>query len=232
MNIVEIFQSLQTQEQAIDYFEEVRWHGKPVCPYCASEKVCRHASGDRTSVRWQCESCHRAFSVTVGTIFHGTHIPLRQWFLLLALMLNAKKSSSSYQIARDLGMRRPTVWSMMHRIRTAMDKDPLQGRLLYGIVQADEIYVSDKPRKGNRHDGDKPNRRGKDTTKTPAVKAVERGGNVIKGLSSLVKRGWCGQQHYCSVKYMSLCIFGVCHSYNQYKAPISFDAALGLMVRA
>src|SRR5207245_3022208 len=99
--------------KAIEYLECVRWHGRPVCPYCKAEQICRHASGDRARARWQCEKCHRAFSATVGTIFHGTHIPLRDWFLLLALMLNAKKSASACQIARDLGVRRPTVWSMM-----------------------------------------------------------------------------------------------------------------------
>jgi transposase-like protein len=179
MNLLEIFQSFQTQEQAIDYFEGVRWQGKPFCPYCQSKKVCRHASGDRAGMRWQCEKCTRAFSVTVGTLFHGTHIPLKNWFLLLGLMLNAKKSASAYQIARDLGIRRPTVWSMMHRVRVAMANDPQQTKLLFGIVEADETYVGGKPRKGNRRAGDKPNKRGRGTTKTPVVGLMERGGRVI-----------------------------------------------------
>jgi len=123
MNILELFRSFQTQEQALEHLEMVRWKGRPNCPYCGSLSVGRHASGDRANQRWQCRDCSRAFSVTVGTIFHGTHIPLAKWFLVLALMLNAKKSASAYQIARDLGMRRPTVWSMMHRIRVAMDTD-------------------------------------------------------------------------------------------------------------
>jgi len=181
MNIIEIFQNFQNQEQAIDYFEGIRWRGKTVCPYCQGEKVCRHASSDRAGIRWQCENCSRAFSVTVGTIFHGTHIALRNWFLVLALMHNAKKSASACQIARDLGMRRPTVWSMMHRIRTAMANDHLQAELLYGIVEADETYIGGKPRKGNRRggDGDKPNKRGRGTRKTPVVGVMERGGRVI-----------------------------------------------------
>lgn len=133
MNITELFQTFQTQEQAIEYLEKVRWHGEPSCPYCGSLSVGRHASGDRKMMRWQCRDCTRAFSVTVGTLFHGTHVELRNWFLVLALMLNAKKSASAYQIARDLGMRRPTVWSMMQRIRTAMAADPAQERLLHGI---------------------------------------------------------------------------------------------------
>jgi len=201
MNLIEIFQGFQTQEQAVDYLEGVRWRGKTVCPYCKSSKVCRHASGDRAGIRWQCEECHRAFSVTVGTIFHGTHIPLRNWFLVLGLMLNAKKSASSYQIARDLDMRRATVWSMMHRIRDAMAKDTFQSELLYGIVEADETYIGGKLRKGNRRNGDddKPNKRGRGTKKTPVVGVMERGGRVVakpfdrrkltsKGLKNFIAR--------------------------------------------
>lgn len=199
MNIIDLFNSFQTQEQAIEHLEKARWRGKPVCPYCRSEAVGRHASGDRKQQRWQCRDCTRAFSVTVGTIFHGTHVPLKQWFLTIALMLNAKKSASAYQVARDLGMRRPTVWSMMHRIRTAMANDPQQEKLLYGIVEADETYVGGRPRKGNRRDGDKPNKRGRGTKKVPVIGAAERGGRVVarpakpgdlssRGLSKFISR--------------------------------------------
>ena len=179
MNIIEIFQMFQTQEQAIEYLEGVRWAGQPHCPYCGSFNAGRHASADRSMARWQCRECNRAFSVTIGTLFHGTHIPLRNWFLVLALMLNAKKSASAYQIARDLGMRRPTVWSMMQRIRTAMAADPAQERLLHGIVEVDETYVGGKPRKGNKRDDDTPNKRGRGTKKVPVIGAVERGGRVV-----------------------------------------------------
>jgi len=179
MNIIDVFNSFQTQEQAVAHLEQARWKGHPVCPYCQSDKVCRHVSGDRAGQRWQCEKCHRAFSVTVGTIFHGTHMPLRSWFILLALMLNAKKSASSYQIARDLGIRRPTVWSMMHRVRVAMVSDTEQAKLLMGIVEADETYIGGKPRKGNKKGDDAPNKRGRGTKKTPVVGVMERGGRVV-----------------------------------------------------
>jgi transposase-like protein len=184
MNVLELFQTFQTQEQAVEYLEKVRWHGKPVCPYCKSEAVGRHASGDRAGVRWQCRACTRAFSVTVGTLFHGTHVPLRNWFLVIALMLNAKKSASAYQIARDLGMRRATVWSMMHRIRTAMAEDPAQEELVFGIVEADETYVGGKPPKGNRRNEDKPNKRGRRTKKAAVLGAIERGGRVVARLAA------------------------------------------------
>ncbi len=199
MNILQIFQDFQTQEQAIEHLEAKRWRGHPECPYCQSDKVCRHASGDRAGQRWQCEHCTRAFSVTVGTIFHGTHVPLKQWFILLGLMINAKKSASACQIARDLGMRRPTVWSMMHRVRLAMANDQEQAELLYGIVEADETYVGGKPRKGNRHDGDTKHKRGRGTSKQAVIGLMERGGRVIarpakpgelrsKGLKKFISR--------------------------------------------
>lgn len=146
LNILELFQSFQTDEQAIDHLEKARWHGHPICPYCKSENVGRHASGDRHNQRWQCRDCTRAFAVTIGTILHGTHMPLRKWFLLIALMLNAKKSASAYQISRDLGIRRATVWSMMHRVRLAMATDQAQADLLHGVVEADEVYIGGKSR--------------------------------------------------------------------------------------
>ena len=167
MDILSIFRSFQTQEQCLAYLEEVRWRGEPVCMYCGSLKVCRHASADRANQRWQCQDCHKAFSVTVGTIFHRTHMPLQTWFMVLALMLNAKKSASACQIARDVGVRRATVWSMMHRVRIAMATDQKQRRLLYGIGEADETFIGGKGKKPNKRRDEDPKKRrhGRGTTR-------------------------------------------------------------------
>lgn len=181
MNVIELFQTFQTQEQAVEYLERVRWHGRPRCPYCGSNSVGRHASGDRKMPRWQCHDCTRAFAVTVGTLFHGTHVPLRSWFLVLALMLNAKKSASAYQIARDLGMRRATVWTMMQRMRIVIETDNEQKKLLHRIVEADETYIGDKPRKENRKSENKPNKRGRGT-KVPVL--AEWCGRVVAKVAS------------------------------------------------
>jgi transposase-like protein len=172
MNILKLFQRFQHNEEAIAYLESIRWKDGIICPYCKSGKTCKHLK------RWQCWGCHKSFSVTVGTIFHHSHIPLNKWFWLISLMLNAKKGLSSYQAARDLGMNRPTVWSMMHRIRKAMSTD--QAKLLKGIVEMDETYVGGKPRKiKDKDDDEKPTSpRGRGTKKIPVVGMVERGGNV------------------------------------------------------
>jgi len=180
MNVIELFQSFQNQEQAVEYLEKVRWGDRPFCPYCMSHSVGRHASGDRKLARWQCRDCTRAFAVTVGTLFHGTHVPLRNWFLTLALMLNGQKSASAYQISRDLGMRRATVWSMMHRIRTAMAADPEQERLLHGIVEAGEAHFGGKPRRDNKRSEGASKKRGPGRVeKVAVVGAVERSVRII-----------------------------------------------------
>jgi len=173
MNIIQIFQKFPTQESCIKYLEQKRWGDKPICVYCGSTNTNPLVK----ELRHHCNSCRKSFSVTVGTIFHHTHVPLQKWFLLISLMQNAKKGLSSCQAARDIEISQTTTWSMMHRIRKSMQDN---GNLLSGIVEIDETYVGGKPRKENHKedDNDKGNPRGRGTKKTPVVGMVEREGKV------------------------------------------------------
>lgn len=176
-SIVDIYRRFPTREAAISHLESVRWPRGAECPYCGWGGTSRNRDSSReaTAERWKCQKCLRSFSVTVGTIFHKSHVDLQRWFLLIALMLNAKKGLSAMQAARDLEMRRPTVWSMMHRVRQALADD---GRLLAGIVEMDEAYIGGKPRRSNRKDDNDDAPRGRGTSKAPVVGAVERGGRM------------------------------------------------------
>lgn len=178
MNILEITKKFSTQKKCLDHLEKVRWNGEIKCAYCGCDKVCKHT--EKNKERLQCWGCKKSFSVTVGTIFHHTHIELQKWFLVMSLMLNARKGASSCQIARDLGMRQPTVWSMMLRIRKAMKGS--QADLLNGIVEMDETYIGGKPRKRNNDKDDNGNmpiiKRGRGTKKECVVGMIERGGRV------------------------------------------------------
>lgn len=180
MNIFEFFKEFSHNDKALAYLESIRWKDGVICPYCKSDKTCKHVEKSKT--RWQCWNCKKSFAVTVGTIFHRTHVDLSKWFLLITLMINAKKGLSACQAARDIGMRRPTVWSMMHRIRKAMATDQMD--LLKGIVEMDECYIGGKPRKEVKKNDDSDddhlpqNKRGRGTNKTPVVGIVERKGNV------------------------------------------------------
>lgn len=175
MNIINIIKQFPTQESCINYLEQKRWNGKPVCPYCNSENT-NHLVKEN---RHHCNGCRKSFSVTVGTIFHDSRLPLQKWFLAIALMLNAKKGISSRQLARDLELPVKTAWSINHRIRKAMKQD---NGLLSGIVEMDETYVGGKPRKEAKkkddNDDDKGNPRGRATKKECVVGMIERNGKV------------------------------------------------------
>ena len=175
MNIIQIFEEFQDEESCIRHLESVRWRDGPVCPYCRSPN--NHFTQKES--RHFCYNCRTSFSVTVGTIFHHTHLPLQKWFLAIALILNAKKGISALQLSRDLKVNKNTAWRIAMQIREAMNQ--IEHReLLTGIVEMDECYIGGKPRKGNKRDDDKPSKRGRGTSKAPVIGAVERaeGGKV------------------------------------------------------
>lgn len=194
MNLISIAHKFPTQESCIDHLEAVRWPEGASCPHCGSDRVRRKKENYRVG-RWNCHDCTNSFNVLQGTIFQGTQIPLQKWFLAIALMVNAKKSLSSCQLARDLGMNQGSCWSMMQRIRRAMAGE--ERHFLRGIVEADECYLGGKPHKRNkRDDDDDPPKRGRGTKKTAVIGAVERGGKVVarvahdlsgKGITKFIK---------------------------------------------
>ena len=172
MNIIQIFKQFPTQEDCIAYLEKARWGGKPVCPYCRSTGTAPNQH------RHRCYNCKTSFSVTVGTIFHRTHLPLQKWFLAIMLILNAKKGLSALQLSRDLDVNKNTAWRIAMQIRKAMTQAE-QRQLLTGIVEMDETYLGGKPRRGTKGDGpDGQHTRGRGTKKAPVVGAAERKGRV------------------------------------------------------
>lgn len=197
MNLVQVFKKFPTQDDCIEHLEKVRWHGTPICTYCKSDR----ASPMPDERRHHCNNCKTSFSVTVGTIFHHTHLPLQKWFLAVALVLNAKKGLSARQLARDLEVNKNTGWRMVMQIRKAMEQRD-QHDLLTGMIEMDETYIGGKPRKGNIGSGGQDggsNPRGRGTKKPAVVGMIERGGKVraevvskknlrAKGLSALVRR--------------------------------------------
>lgn len=197
MNLIQVFEKFPTPTECIAHLERVRWGGKPICPYCRSDRV----SAMPAEKRHHCNNCKTSFSVTVGTIFHHTHLPLQKWFLAVALVMNAKKGLSARQLARDLDVNKNTGCRMAMQIRKAMEQRD-QRDLLTGVIEMDETYVGGKPRKGNidsSGQGGGSNPRGRGTTKKPAVVGMmERGGKVrvvvvteknlrAKSLSALVR---------------------------------------------
>ena len=174
MDLVTISEQYPTQEHCISHLEKARWAENPVCPFCGSDKVARKRENRRVG-RWNCHKCHNSYNVLTGTIFKGTRIPLQKWFLAIAILLNAKKSISSYQLSRDLKLTQRTAYRMGMQIRKAMVDDSV---FLYCIVEANETYMSAKPRKSDRNDDDPP-KPGRGTKKQLVLCALTRGGKVV-----------------------------------------------------
>lgn len=170
MNISFIYNTFPDQDACIDHLEKARWKGIPQCKYCKST----NSTKMEAERRYHCNGCKCSFSVTTGTIFHHTHLPLQKWFLAISLILNAKKGISARQLARDLDINKNTAWRISMQIRKAMSQSK-DRELLTGIVECDETYIGGKPRKGGPG-GINP--RGRGTSKTPVVGMIERGGRV------------------------------------------------------
>ncbi len=177
MNLIEVFERFPEHVDCIDYLEAIRWSDGVHCPHCDSSDVARKGEIHRWG-RWNCHSCKSSFTVMSKTMFQYTKIPLQKWFAGICLVVNAKKSISSYQLARDLEMKQKAAWYMLTRIRAEMAKK--EDVLLQGIIEADETYIGGKPRRRKDKDGNLPpaSKRGRGTKKTPVIGVVERDGNV------------------------------------------------------
>ena len=122
-----------------------------------------------TRDQFDCNSCRYRFSVTSGTIFDNTNIPLWKWFVTIYLICESKKSISANQIKRTIGVSYKSAWYLCHRIRAAMRSKVAGGPTLFGVVEVDETLVG-----GRRKGVGTGNREGK----TWVAGAVQRGGEV------------------------------------------------------
>lgn len=161
---------------AADYLESIRWPDGPVCPHCGESERKPYALKSKTRKLWKCAACRKQYTVTVGTIFEGSHIGLHKWLLAFYLLCSSKKGMSAHQLHRMLGVTYKSAWFMAHRIRYAMEQPPF-ARQLTGTVEADETYVGGKVRRSNvkKHrplDPTKPdprNQTGRGADKTPVL---------------------------------------------------------------
>ncbi|MFO1185371.1 MAG: IS1595 family transposase [Bauldia sp.] len=137
------------ENKAREHLEALQWPNGPVCPHCGNYDATRIRKMMGKSTRpgvYKCNECTKPFSVTVGTVFERSHIPLNKWLLAVHLLSSSKKGISAHQLWRMLnfGSYR-TAWFMAHRIREAMKDDPSSGPLggEGKVVEADETYFGD-----------------------------------------------------------------------------------------
>ena len=134
-NIINFTDRFKDEKNCRDYLEAIRWPNGFICPACQSLK-----SWKTTRSTFFCSQCKKQTSVTAGTIFDRTQIPLRVWFYAMWLITSEKNGISALGLQRELGIKRyETVWMILHKLRRVMvrpDRDMLSGN-----VEVDETYV-------------------------------------------------------------------------------------------
>ena len=176
VNLCTLIQQFGSEDRCRAYLEALRWPDEMSCPRCKSTKISQIVKRNQ----FDCDGCRYQFSVTAGTIFNDSHLPLWKWFLAVYLLCESKKGMSACQIQRTLGISYKTAWFLCHRIRAAM-KD-LNPEPLGGIVEIDETYV------GGHYHG--PNgRTNKFTNKQIVVGIKQRGGELRFFKAEDVKSG-------------------------------------------
>lgn len=163
-----------TEKEAREFIENIRWPDGIVCPKCGSDRGAYKLKSKPSSKNkilpgvYKCKDRRKKFTVTIGTIFEGSHIPSKKWLIAIYLMNASKKGISAHQLHRMLDITYKSAWFMCHRIRFAMTQEPLNK--LLGTVEADETYIGGKKRGGKRGRGSE--------NKTPIFVLIERGGEL------------------------------------------------------
>jgi transposase-like protein len=138
IDLCQLIERFGDDQKCRNYLERLRWPEGTMCPKCGSLKVSSILKRDQHNC--DDKSCGYQFSVTAGTVFHDTHLPLTKWFLAVYLICQSRKGMSANQLKRMLKINYRTAWYLCHRIRHAMaEAEPLEK--LDGTVEIDETYV-------------------------------------------------------------------------------------------
>ena len=159
------------ETKARKWLEARLWPDGPICPHCGTinEATLMKGTSHRPGL-YNCNACRQPFTVTVGTLYERSKIPLHKWLAATHLMMASKKGMSALQIGRMLGLSKKTAWFVCHRIRESLRDskfdEPLGGP--NKVVEADETYVGGKSK----------NRKNRVPPKEAVFALVERDGRV------------------------------------------------------
>lgn len=171
-SLFDLYETFPTEQSCIKFLERKRWPNGVVSPFDPSSKVYHRGDG-----LYRCKNTGKNFNVRIGSIFEGTKLPLRKWFMAMYFICNHKKSISATQLSKDIGVTLKTAWFMLHKVRRTFNY--VHKEKLNGEVELDETFVGGKNK--NRHANKKvKNCQGRSfKDKVPVLGMLQRGGNVI-----------------------------------------------------
>ena len=183
--LLQMMDTLHTEEDCRVYLENVRWNGKPICPHCGSisENHYKLTQNGEFKGLYKCRDCGKRFTVRQGTMFEGSNLPLKKWFYAIYLFISHKRGISSCQLAKDICETQKTAWFMLHRISHNVRDDDAE---FNDMTQVDETYVGGKTQRNRGGQGRSTKQ------KTPVMGLLSDGkvyARVIKNASSKVLLG-------------------------------------------
>lgn len=143
LSVFEFNQRYRSEKDCLLAIEKMRWPNGFICPKC------EHDDGYRLSRKRviECAVCKQQTSITAGTIFHKTRIPLLKWFWMMFLIAQDKGGASALRLSKQLDMYFRTVWNILHKLREAMSKRDNEVIRLSTLIQMDEAYFGGPKRK-------------------------------------------------------------------------------------
>lgn len=148
-SLLDLLRNLHDRKSCREFLEGLRWQGIPKCPHCncQSEKHYKLKNRGEFDGLYKCKECKKRFTVTIGTMFEGSNVPLEKWFLAIYLFLSHKKGISSVQLSKDIGVTQKTAWLMLTKIRHNLNEtEAFMTDKFDGEVQIDETYIGGKPK--------------------------------------------------------------------------------------